>query len=88
MSTIHMSLWFTVRPFPYVKLLSVVLDVDLNREVVGIALSGGRAGEHPRNRAHPWGCSVEPRTAQGGPPMHACGCRNGYADGSELQWQS
>ena len=39
MSTIHMSLWFTVRPFPYVELLSVVLDVDLNREVAGIVLS-------------------------------------------------
>ena len=51
LSTIHMSLWFTVRPFPYVELLRTVLDVGLNREVAGRAFRRrevtGSGGEEP-----------------------------------------
>ena len=63
LSTIHMSLWFTVRPFPYVELLCAVLDEDLNREVAGIALSGG--GRSPAVVGKSRGASQEPRSPVG-----------------------
>jgi len=58
-----MSLWFTVRPFPYVELLSVVLDVDLNREVAGIVLSGGGRSSVVVGKSR--GASQEPRSPMG-----------------------
>ena len=59
MCTIHMSLWFTVRPFLYVELLRAVLDVIPTGKVVGtdrfrqpgwpaIAEEGRRGRPHPR----------------------------------------
>ena len=63
MCTIHMSLWFTVRPFSYVELLRAVLDEDLNREVAGIVLSGG--GRSPAVVEKSRGASQEPRSPVG-----------------------
>ena len=66
-----MSLWFTVRPFPYVELLRAVLDVIPTGKVVEtdrFKQPGWPAitKEGRRGMLHPWLALSRPKLATGG----------------------